>query len=85
MDGVWYAQRDATARLDAFEKFGYATGRNLYFYPAHTTVTLDKDLYGSRSKENQVKKLSTRKANKEGQRADVLCDALFRVTLEIRF
>lgn len=35
--------------------------------------------------DNQVETLSCRKAEKEGQSADLICDALFRITLGVRF
>lgn len=50
-----------------------------------TYVTLDDDLYGTRSKGNQVKPLSIHKAEKEGHSVNVICDALFRITLRVRF
>lgn len=82
---VWSSQRDATSRLDPFEKTAYHMSRNIFLTPAHTIVTLDDDLYGTRSKDNQVKTLSARKADREGHAADVVSDALFRLTYAVRF
>lgn len=81
----WAAQRDATQRLDTFERTAYEMSRNVCLIANHTTVTLDDDLYGTRARDNQVKTLSSRKADKEGHSADVLCDAFFRITLGVRF
>lgn len=79
------ANRDATQRLDAFERTAYDFSWNVCLIAKHTTVTLDADLYGTRARDNQVKTLSSRKADKEGHSADVLCDTLFRITLGVRF
>lgn len=51
---------------------------------AHFFSKPDNDLFGTRSVDNQVKKLSNRKADKEGHSADVVADALFCVVLGIR-
>ena len=48
-------------------------------------MTLDDDLFGTRARDNQVKKLSNRKADKEGHCADVVSDAIFRIVLGLRF
>lgn len=84
-DDEWAAQRDATQRLDNFERTAYEMSRNVCLSPNNTTVTLDDDLYGTRARDNQVKTLSARKADKEGHSADVICDAIFRITLGVRF
>lgn len=57
----------------------------LFLSPSHLFATLDDDLYGSRATGNQEKTLSNRKAYKEGHVADVFADALFRITLAVRF
>lgn len=38
--------------------------RNVGLIPNHTTVKLDDDLYGNLAKDNQVKALTARKADK---------------------
>jgi hypothetical protein len=48
-------------------------------------LTLDDDLYGTRASDNQVKKLSCRKADKEGHCAIEVASALFRSTMGVRF
>lgn len=82
---VWTAQRDETVLLDVFENTAYDMSRKVFFTPVHTFATLDDDLYGTRAKDNQVKTLSSRKADREGHAADTVADALFRVTLAVRF
>ena len=57
----------------------------IFFSPTHTLATLDDDLYGTRATDNQVKTLSNRKSDREGHAADTIADALFRVTLMVRF
>ena len=57
----------------------------MHYTPVHTFATLDDDLYGARASDNQVKTLSARKADREGNTADAMADALFRVTLMIMF
>lgn len=85
VDEVWYRQRDDTQRLDMFENSAYEMTINFFLAPSHSFLTVDDDLYGSRSRDVPVKNFSTRKADKEGQSADAICDALFRVTLGVRF
>lgn len=85
-DEEWESQRDATHKLDGFdEREAYEMSRNISLSPNHTTVNLDDELYGTRARDNQVKKLSNRKEDKEGHSADVICDAFFRITLGVRF
>lgn len=81
----WNAQRDDTVFLSTFEKTSFAATCKLFFNPRYLFATLDDDLYGTRAMDNQVKTLSARKADKEGHTADALADALFRITLALRF
>jgi hypothetical protein len=48
-------------------------------------ITLDDESFGCRAKDNQVKKLNPRKADKEGYACDVIADCYFRMPLGIRF
>lgn len=57
----------------------------MFFIPNFLFSRLDDDLYGTRAKDNQVKTLSSRKADEEGHVADAIADALFRITLCLRF
>jgi hypothetical protein len=82
---TWSAQRDETQYLDNFEKAAYEMTRKVFLTPMHTFATLDDDLYGTRAGDNQVKTLSIRKADREGHTADAIADALFRITLAVRF
>eukprot|EP00474_Spongospora_subterranea_P007755 CRZ08213.1 hypothetical protein [Spongospora subterranea] len=81
----WSSQRDMTPNLTAFEKVSFSVSNSIFVVPNHTTATLDDDLYGTRASDNQVKTISNRKSDKEGHCADVIADALFRITLGIRF
>lgn len=47
----------------------------------HKFATLDDDLSGTRAVDNQVKMLSSRKADREGHCSDAIADDLFCVTL----
>lgn len=80
----WLAQRDQTPRLTQFEITAFRVTCKIFVCPSHTFATLD-DLYGTRAADNQVKTLSNRKADKEGHTADAIADALFRITLMVRF
>lgn len=81
----WNAQRDRTILLDRFETTAFEMSRNVFFVSDYSILTLDDDLYGTRSSDNQVKTLSARKADKEGHCAIAVADALFRSTIGIRF
>lgn len=51
----------------------------VFFFPAVQTVTPDGDLVGTPARDNHVKYLSPRKAQREGHMADVISDALYNV------
>lgn len=72
-------------RLDGFEKVSYKMTRTLFLGPAQVLVTIDDDLYKSCACDNQVKTMSSRKADKEGYCAGSICNALLRVTLCVHF
>ena len=82
---TWLAQRDQTQRLTQFENTAFRVCCKIFFSPTHTPATLDEDLYGSRATDNQVKTFSNRKSDREGHAADTIADAIFRVTLMVRF
>lgn len=48
-------------------------------------MTSDDDLFGTRSTHNQLKKLSSRRSDREGIVAYVIFDAWFRLTLGTLF
>lgn len=79
----WEATSDATQRLGSFEKAAYEMRRAIFLNPTHALITLDDDLYGTVSRENQVKVLSSRKADKGGHSTHTICDALFRIMLAV--
>ena len=81
----WNSQRDKTPFLTQFEHTAFRVSCKLFLSPNHTFGTLDDDLYGTRAKDNQVKSLSARKADKEGHTAHAIADAIFRVNLMVRF
>lgn len=53
--------------------------RNVSLKSVHILDTMDNDLFGTRETDNQAKKLSARKLEMEGHKADDICDASFRV------
>ena len=57
----------------------------MFVSPVYTLATLDDNVYGSRAVDNQVKTLNSRKADREGHAADAIADALFRITIMVRF
>ena len=81
----WMPQRDLTPLLSVFEQSAFRISLNVFFIPNHLTITLDDDLYGTRARDNQVKTISSRKADTEGHSADAIADAFFRITLAVRF
>lgn len=81
----WELQRDAMQTLDAFERATYKITRSIYLIRNNNMVTLDDDVYGTWAKDNQVKPMSSRKIDKEGCKADIICNALFRFTRGILF
>ena len=81
----WVVQRDLTPLLTQFEQNAFRATSKVFLVPTHLLATLDDDLYGTRANDNQVKTLSARKADKEGHTVDAIADALFRITLAVRF
>ena len=81
----WMSQRDLTPLLTQFEKTASRTTCKMFVPPIHTLATLDDDLYRTRASNNQVKTISSRKADREGHTADAIADALFRITSMMRF
>lgn len=59
--------------------------QTVFLSPFSLFVTIGNDLYGTRSKNYQLKNLSARMAGKEGHTADPVCEALFGLTLCMRF
>jgi hypothetical protein len=81
----WRSLRDRTQHLDEFESLLFDTIRKCFVHPDHMAITLDDESFGCRAKDNQVKKLNPRKADKEGYACDVIADCYFRMPLGIRF
>jgi hypothetical protein len=74
---TWNSQQDQTLRLGEFKNPALYMSFKVFLTPLYTLATLDDDLYGTRSSDNQVKMPSSRKADKEGHCADSLADVLF--------
>jgi hypothetical protein len=81
----WVSQRDQTIQLASFERIAFHLPIKMFLHPAHTILTLDDDLYGTGARDNQVKTLRKRKADKEGHCADALADPFFRLSFMVRF
>ena len=82
---TWISRRDMKQQLDAFERLSFHTTCKVFVTPVHMFATLDEDLYETRASDNQVKSISKRKADREGQTADAIADVLFPATLAVRF
>lgn len=71
---------DATQRLDSFERTAHKMSRNICLTINYSALPLHDDFYHTRAKDNHVKTLSAIKTDKDGQSADVLCNASFRIS-----
>lgn len=80
----WYAPRDATKFMLRLNLHYFYTCNILFHITNSQFLTIDDDFIGTRSKYNQVKALSARKADREGQSEEVRADGIFRTTLEAR-
>lgn len=78
-------QRDKTHYLDTFERSAFRMKCKIFVAPLHTFATLDDDLYGIRTRDNLVKSVRSRMADREVHRSDAVADAFFRITFIIRF
>lgn len=67
------------------ERSCFRETHKVFLNPVYMFRALDDDLYGTRVKDNQVKSLSARKADRDGDSADAIADSRFRVTLIVRF
>lgn len=81
----WNSQRDQTHQLGKFEQLSFRDTKKLLFVPLYLLATLDDDLYATRANDNQVKLMSARKVDKEGNSADAVANALFCFLLAPRF
>jgi hypothetical protein len=81
----WVSQRDQRIQLASFERLAFYLLIKMMLLPAHTILTLDDDLYGTRARDNQDKTRSKRRANKEDHCADALADPFFRLSFMVRF
>lgn len=57
----------------------------MFLIPKHQMVTVDDDVMGTRSCDNPVNIVSSRKAGKEGNCAEVVADVILQLVLSIRF
>lgn len=55
-----------------------------HFVPLVPLITIDDDLMGARSADNEVKMLSHREADREGQSGNVIADTLFGLSFDTR-
>lgn len=81
---VWNCQRDQTVLLAQFERSALRMSSRVFLDPNYTTCTLDDDLFGTRSRDNQVTTISNRKVDMEGHSSDVILDAFFRLVVQLR-
>lgn len=81
----WNCQRDMTPNMSEMEQLAFRTSRKVYLHTTQMFATMDDDLFGTRSNNNQVKSISARKADREGHSADVIAEALSRVVIALRF
>lgn len=72
----WMLQRDQTANLTKLEHCAFKDTRDIFMHVLNLFLTLEDDVFETRVSENQVKRLSSRKADKEGYSADGDTDAL---------
>lgn len=79
------ALRDETQQPAYFERICFPVVRKVFFGTTKFFVTLDDDLFGARATNNQVKTFSNRKSHREGNRADVIADSSFRISMALRF
>jgi hypothetical protein len=68
---TWNCNRDQSSLLGEFDKASFRSSCKVFLAPNHTFATLDDDLCGTRAAENQVKTLSSRKADREGHQGCV--------------
>lgn len=62
---VWMSRRDHTKNLTEFKNATFKDTRKIYLHMLHIFITVEDDLSGTQGDDNQVKMLSTRKADKE--------------------
>ena len=70
------SEGDMTPWLTHFEKISFQISHKYLFRPSYLLEILDDDLSGNIARDNQIKYLIPREADKEGHRADVIADAL---------
>lgn len=78
------SQRDKTQLISEFDQTDFCKSRRILYIPSFQFLTLDDEIMKTRSQKNPVKSMSNKKADREGQSADVVADALFRFVIELR-
>lgn len=71
--------------LGEFESIEFRGAKNIVLVPLKPVLTLHDDMFGTSATENQVKSLSSRKADIEGHTADYITGEDFSVTSDLRF
>lgn len=82
--GSWTAQRLKMQMFSKLEFSAFTTSKWLFNVLFIQFLTLGDELMGTRSNLNPVKYTAIRKADREGQSADIFVDALFRFAIEVR-
>ena len=81
----WSSCRVFTQMLGPFEETVFKKSKEVFFIPNFLTATLDDELFGTRSKSNPCKMLSSKKACHEGHCSDVITENHFSIPLRISF
>lgn len=81
---TWISQRNKTQQLSLFVCSRFRQTCKVFLNPVYMFCTLNNDLY-VRAKDNQVKSLSARRADREWYTADAIASSPFRTTLMVRF
>lgn len=75
----WMSQRYQTPKLTEFKHGAFMETRRIFLFTFHLFLTLDDDLFVTCAAKNQVKMISSRKADKEGYSVYVVADAFSRI------
>lgn len=75
---TWSIQLYATTGLERFERETYECTRTFCLSAQRMFVTLNDDFNGTPASVSEDKLISSRKADKQGNSADAICDARFQ-------
>lgn len=82
---IWISQRDQTRSLSEFESVAFAETQKIFMVPLHLMASIDDDWFGTRDADNEMKMLSSRKSDREGNAEEAVANAFLHIIIALCF